>query len=390
MALSGRTRTDTDQALDKIIIMKRFLLTPFLLLALQSCAQQGRYNLLIGTYTNGGKSEGIYVYNFNTQTGDAQPKSIAKGVENPSYLTVSDNNKFVYSVNESGDKSAVSAFSFDAVNGTLKFLNAQPTQGADPCYIIADEKHVISANYSGGNASVFGIQKDGSLGPLKQLIQHSGKSINQSRQNAPHVHMAVFSPDRKFVLVNDLGTDKVYIYKYNAGLSQDVLVPNDSVAIAPGAGPRHITFSKDGKYAYLLHEMDGGVTAFSYSDGVLKSLQETKITEDGFTGENGAADIHLSPDGKFLYASNRGSENKITIFAVEKGGILNKTGQTSTLGKGPRNFVIDPSGKFLLVANQGSDTVVVFERDAVSGALKDTGKRINVGSPVCLVFAPAE
>lgn len=370
--------------------MKRFLPIPVLLLALQSSAQQSNYNLLIGTYTNGGKSEGIYVYTFNTQTGDAQAKSIAKDVENPSYLTVSGNNRFVYSVNESGEKSAVSAFSFDGIKGELKFLNAQPTQGADPCYVIADEKHVISANYSGGSASVFGIQKDGSLGPLKQLVQHSGKSVNKSRQNAPHVHMAAFSPDRKYALLNDLGTDKVYIYKYNAGLSKDVLVPNDSVAITPGAGPRHLTFSKDGKYAYLLHEMDGGVTAFSYSNGHLKSIQETKITEEGFAGENGAADIHLSPDGKFLYASNRGTENKITIFAVEKGGILNKTSQVSTLGKGPRNFVIDPSGKFLLVANQGSDSVVVFERDLVTGALKDTGKRINVGAPVCLVFAPVQ
>lgn len=370
--------------------MKIFLLAPVLLLALQSCAQKSNYNLLIGTYTNGGKSEGIYIYDFNIETADFKPKHIAKGVENPSYLTVSENNKFVYSVNESGDKSTVSAFSFDGIKGELKFLNKLPTQGGDPCYIIADEKNVISANYSGGSASVFGVGKDGSLGELKQLVQHSGKSVNRNRQNSPHVHMAVFSPDHKYVLINDLGTDKVYTYKYAAGSERNVLVAQDSVSIAPGAGPRHLTFSKDGKYAYLIHEMDGGVTAFSYNNGTLKPIQETKITEEGFAGENGAADIHLSPDGKFLYASNRGSENKITIFAAEKGGILNKTGQISTLGKGPRNFVIDPSGRFLLVANQGTNTVIIFERNFETGALKDTGKRIELAAPVCLVFAPVK
>jgi 6-phosphogluconolactonase len=370
--------------------MKRSLLVPVLMLALSSSAQKSNYNLLVGTYTNGGKSEGIYVYDFNTQTGDFKPRSVAKGVENPSYLTVSSDNRFVYSVNESGAKSAVSAFSFDGLKGELQFLNKVSTQGADPCYIVSDEKHVISANYSGGSASVFGIQKDGSLGPLQQLVQHSGKSINKDRQNSAHVHQTVFSPDRKYVLINDLGTDKVYIYKYNAGSDQKALVALDSIAITSGAGPRHITFSKDGKYAYLIHEMDGGVTAFAYSNGSLKPIQETKITAEGFKGENGAADIHLSLDGKFLYASNRGSENNITIFAVEKGGILNRTGQVSTLGKGPRNFVIDPSGKFLLVANQSTDNIVIFERNPETGDLKDTGKQIAVGSPVCLVFAPVK
>lgn len=370
--------------------MKRFLLVPVLMLALTSCAQKNNYNLLIGTYTNGGKSEGIYVYDFNTQTGDFKPKSVAKGVENPSYLTISSSNKFVYSVNESGAKSAVSAFAFDGNKGELVFLNKVPTQGADPCYLVSNGQHVISANYSGGNASVFGIQKDGSVGALQQLVQHRGKSINNDRQNTSHVHMVAFSPDGKYVLVNDLGTDKVYLYEYHAGAAQQILTAKDSVAVTPGAGPRHLTFSKDGKYVYVLHELDGGITAFSYSGGALKTIQEAKINAEGFSGENGAADIHLSPDGKFLYASNRGTENNLTVFAVEKGGILNKVGQFSTLGKGPRNFVIDPSGKFLLAANQATNTIVIFERNMESGALKDTGKRIEIGSPVCLVFAPVK
>lgn len=365
--------------------MKRSLLLPIVLLTMQACAQKHR--LIVGTYTNTGKSEGIYLYDFNAKTGDVKQIRVTKGVENPSYLTLSTDNKFIYSVNESGANSAATAFSFDARSAEMKFLNKQPA-GADPCYIIADKKHVITANYSGGNASIYSIEADGSLGSLKQSVQHTGKGFNPARQNSPHVHMVLFSPDHKFVLINDLGKDKVYIYKYNINAEKDVLTPHDSIAITPGAGPRHLTFSKDGKFAYLLHEMDGGLTTFSYNDGSLKKIQETKTTVDGFTGENGGADIHLSPDGKFLYATNRGSENNITIFSVAKNGLLSKSGQVSTLGKGPRNFVIDPSGKFLLVAHHYTNDVVVFERNASNGTLTDTGKRIAVGAPVCLVFAP--
>jgi len=367
--------------------MKRYLLLPIVLLSMQACAQ--KQQLVIGTYTNTGKSEGIYVYDFDTKTGDAKQKSVTKGVENPSYLTISADNKFVYSVNEASAKSAASAFSFDAATGELKFINKQ-LAGADPCYIISDKKHVITANYSGGNASVLGIEADGSLGPLKQSVQHTGKSVNTNRQNGPHVHMVLFTPDHKFVLINDLGTDKVYIYKYNPNADKEVLTLHETVAVAPGAGPRHLTFSKNGKFVYLLQELDAGVTVFSYNNGSLKKIQETKLTAEGFAGQNGAADIHLSHDGKFLYASNRGSENNITIFSIAGNGLISKTGQVSTLGKGPRNFVIDPSGKFLLVGHQQTNDVVIFERNAADGSLKDTGKRIAVGAPVCLVFAPAK
>jgi 6-phosphogluconolactonase len=369
--------------------MKRILLLPVLLFSLQSTAQQNELNLIVGTYTNGGKSEGIYLYKFDPKTGDASPKGMVKGVENPSYLALSADNKYVYSVNESGKNSGASAFRYNAAKGELSFLNKQPT-GADPCYILSDGKNVITANYSGGSASVFGIKSDGSLGLLKQLVQHSGSSVNKNRQGSPHVHMAFFTPDHKYVVVNDLGTDKMYIYNYHSNSDDQVLILHDSVAVPPGAGPRHIAFGKDGKYAYLVREMDAGITVFSYADGEFKKIQETKLTEDGFSGENGAADIHVSPDGKFLYASNRGSENKLSIFAIEKGGLLSKRNTLSTLGKGPRNFVIDPSGRYLLVANQQTDNIVIFERNADTGDLKDTGKRIAIGSPVCLVFSPVK
>ncbi|WP_316823584.1 lactonase family protein [Pedobacter gandavensis] len=370
--------------------MKKLLFFPMIMLALQSCAQKKDFNLIVGTYTNTGKSEGIYVYDFDTNTAAFKAKSVTKSVENPSYLALGDGNKTIYAVNETSETSAASAFNFDAASGKLTFINKQASNGADPCFIIADQKNVITANYSGGSISVFGIEKNGALSPVKQLVKHSGNSVNKDRQGSSHVHMVQFTPDHKYLVVNDLGTDKVYLYTYQPNGGNQTLTIKDSVAVKPGAGPRHLVFSKDGKYAYLIHEIDGGITVFSYSDGNLTEIQETKITADDFKGENGAADIHLSPDGKFLYASNRGSENKITIFAIEKGGLLSVRGYVPTLGKGPRNFAIDPTGKYLLVAHQYTNDIVIFERNAETGALTNTGKRIEVGAPVCLLFAAAK
>lgn len=363
-------------------------LLPLLFLTSFSFAQQKDYNLLVGTYTNNGKSEGIYVYNFNSGSAESQLRSVTKGVINPSYLALGTNNKFVYAVNEDGKKSAVSAFVFNPVQGKLNFINTQATQGEDPCYLIADDRHVISANYSGGSISVFGITATGGLTPVQQLVKHTGSSIDSKRQSSPHVHMVQFTPDKKQLIVNDLGTDMVYLYDYQANKNSDILKLRDSVPITPGGGPRHLTFSRDGKYAYLLHEMDGGLTVFSLNEGKLEKIQETMVTEPGFKGENGGADIHISPDQRFLYASNRGTENKIIIFAIEKGGLLSKIASVATEGKGPRNFVIDPTGKYVLVGHQYTNNIVIFERNPQTGNLKDTGKRINVGAPVCLVFSP--
>lgn len=369
---------------------KLLYLLPVLLCSLQTRAQRSNYNLLIGTYTNTGKSEGIYVYDFNTKTAAFRAKSITKNVINPSYLTVSSDNKFVYSVNEDAAKSTVSAFRFNAAKGKIEFLNQQDAQGADPCFIIADSKNVLVANYSGGNIAVFGRTKDGSITPAKQVVQHYGHSADKSRQKSAHVHMVKFSPDEKYVLSNDLGTDHIYVYSYNALANSNVLTLTDSVAVVPGSGPRHITFSKDGKFAYLLQEMSGNLTAFNYKNGKLEKIQQTTVVPKTFSGENGAADIHITPDGKFLYATNRGTANTITCFAIQTDGKLIRKSTQSTLGKGPRNFVIDPTGTFLLLGNQYTNEVVIFKINKETGALTDTKKRIDVGAPVCLVFTAAQ
>ncbi|KAA8485914.1 6-phosphogluconolactonase [Arcticibacter tournemirensis] len=358
--------------------------------ALMNQVKAQKLNLLVGTYTDKGTSEGIYVYDFDINSGKASYKNVAKGIDNPSYLAISSDGKLVYAANESGE-GTVTAFSFDRKSGALKTLNQQKSNGAAPCYVATNKKgsHVFAGNYSGGNFSVYPVQKDGALGKAVQVIQHSGNGVNKDRQEAPHVHSTVLSPDEKFVMVSDLGTDKINIYHFDgSNVSQPVSPANPPfVSTGAGNGPRHLDFHPNGKYAYSIQEMTGNITVFGYKDGRLNSLQNISMLADDFKGNTGAADIHVSPDGNFLYASNRGDANDIAVFSVNKTtGKLALKGRSSTLGKGPRNFVIDPSGSYLLVGNQNSDLIIIFKRNKESGLLTDTGERIKVGSPVCLKF----
>ncbi len=366
--------------------MKRIFLFHLLFALVQPFfAQLDIYNLLIGTYTNTGKSEGIYSYNVDLKNGIFTKKSVATGVSNPSYIAISDEKKFVYSVNESSNASAVSAFSFDILSGKLQLINTTLTKGAGPCYVSVTRNHVFTANYSGGSISVFGRKANGSITETLQFIQHVGKRINPTRQSVPHVHQVILTPDRKYLVANDLGTDKVTVYRYNSQSINEILVPHDSITVKPGSGPRHVTFSRDGKRLYLLQEMDGTISVLEMKEGKLRLLQETSVVrKEGM--ENGAADIHLSPDEKFLYATNRGNVNDISCFEVEKNGKLIFKQKVSTGGIGPRNFTITPDGKYILIANQRSDNIVVFKRDKITSILADTGKRIEVGAPVCLVI----
>jgi 6-phosphogluconolactonase len=370
--------------------MRKFIyLWSGLLLSFHVQAQKMDYNLLVGTYTASGKSEGIYVYNFDTKDATSSLKSVTKDVANPSFITVSPDKKFVYSVNETGETSAVSAFSYDAVSGKLEFLNKRESHGADPCYVIADKTNVIVANYSGGSLVVFGRNADGSLTEAKQIIQHTGKGIDpMKRQESAHVHQVKITPDGRYLICNDLGEDQTYIYNYNPSNLKQPLSIKTVVKSTPTTGPRHLAFTPNGKFAYLAHEFNGSVTAFSYAKGQLNKIQEIASVEKDFTGKVDGADIHVSPDGKFLYESNRGDANSISVFSILPTGRLAFKERVSTLGKGPRNFAIDPSGKFLLVGHQSTNDIVIFDINKSTGALTDSGKRIEVGSPVCLIFSP--
>jgi 6-phosphogluconolactonase len=363
---------------------KKILFILCLFFSIQAQAQH--FNLLVGTYTNKGTSEGIYVYDYNSLTADTKLKSIAKNVVNPSYLALSADQKFVYSVNENGKDSEVSAFSFDSNNGALHFLGKKPSEGADPCYITTNGNQVLTANYSGGSITALRTATDGSFLDAKQVIRHTGKGIDPKRQLSAHVHQIQLTPDKKYFIATDLGEDQIYIYSTTKTPAKELILKK-VIKTTPGTGPRHLTFSPNGKYAFLVHEFNGKITAFSYSNGDLKKLQEIETTAKDFTGKIDAADIHVSADGKFLYESNRGDANTLSVFEILPNGTLKLIEIISTLGKGPRNFSIDPSGNFLLVAHQYTNDIVIFKRNKGTGKLTDSGKRINVGAPVCLVFS---
>ena len=353
-------------------------------------AQKKPY-LLVGTYTSG-KSEGIYVYSFNEKNASADLISTAK-IKNPSYLAVSPDKKTVYSVVETADTTdgvvggGVTAFSFDADNGKLTAMNTQASGGTNPCYVSVTKsgKWVFVANYSSGTLSEFPVTTDGNIGAASQTIAHTGTGPNKDRQEGPHVHSTVLSPDNNYLFVPNLGIDKVMIYHVNGATGKLTPAPQPFVATAPGSGPRHFDFAPNKRFAYLMEEMSGDVVAYSYNNGALKKLQTISSIPHNFKGDVGAADIHVSPDGKFLYCSNRGDGNTITIFSInQQTGKLKVAGHQSTLGKTPRNFNFDPSGNFLLAANQNSDNIVIFKINKKTGLLTDTGKRIEVPNPVCV------
>ena len=363
-----------------------------LILSLSLWSQKAKDQfLIIGTYTSE-KSEGVYVYKFNTETGDNSFVSSVK-TSNPSFVAVSPDKKFVYAVNED-DPGTVTAFSFNRSNGQLTQLNQQPSHGRHPCYITIDKngKWVIVGNYSSGTIAVYPTNKDGSLGRATDSVLHEGSSVNSERQEAAHVHATVLSKNNKTLYVPDLGMDMVVMYNLDNKTGKLKEFSTPFVATEPGAGPRHIDIHPSGKYAYLMEEMNGGVSVYKIeNDGFLSLLQNISALPRDFNGAVGSADIHVSPDGKFLYCSNRGESNTIGIFSInQSNGQLNWIDHQSTLGKTPRNFNVDPTGNFLLVANQNSDEIVIFKRDKQAGLLTDTGKRINVSKPVCLKWIPVE
>ena len=364
---------------------KNILVLLVSLMLLPAFAQNSKYRLLIGTYTNTEKSKGIYSYELDMKNGLFIQKSVTSGVTNPSFLVITPDKKFVYSVSESDHGSSSNAFSFDDKTGFLRFLNSSLTKSDGPCFISATDKHVFTANYGGGSISVFGRKSNGALTDVLQVIQHTGKSINTERQNEPHVHQVLVTPDNKYVLANDLGTDNVTVYKYNPMAKVNVLIPFDTLKVKPGSGPRHSVIRKDGKMVYLLHEIDGTVSVIGMKNGKLNLIQETTIIQDPKVIIR-AADIHLSPDEKFLYATNRGTANNISCFKVMDDGKLTFQQIISTEGASPRNFAITPDGQYVFVANQDSDNIRIFKRNIQSGILTYTGKQIEVGAPVCLLF----
>ena len=348
--------------------------------------------LYVGTYTSGA-SEGIYLYRLDLGDGSLKHAGTTAGVVNPSYLTLDARRRFLYAVNEVEDfggaaSGAVSAFAVDRRTGALRFLNQRASKGGAPCYVTvaADGKFVLVANYTGGNVAVLPVERGGRLGAAVDVEQHTGSGPDRERQEAAHAHFVTLDRENRFAYSCDLGTDRVMVYRFNRRTGS--LSPNapPSLSLKPGAGPRHLAFHPRGRFVYVLNELDSTVTALAHDParGTLRELQTLSALPRGFAGANTGADIHVTPDGRFLYSSNRGHDSLARFAVNARTGALRPLGHTPTEGKTPRNFVIDPTGRFVLVANQKSDTVVTFRLDARTGALSPTGRTASVPSPVCL------
>ncbi len=368
------------------------LLVFFLSMILISCsAPKKEYLLYVGTYSVEG-SEGIYCYNYNPETGEMSPKFVTPNNANPSYLEINSAGTGLYAVSEIHDFDNLDSGSITAYriseNGELVKQNTVATMGKHPCHVTVspDDKTVVAANYSSGSISIYDVKEDGSLNEMKQLIQHEGTGPDSTRQEGPHAHSARFTKDGTLLVSADLGTDKVNFYQLAADGKTYEPANQEFVSVPPGFGPRHLDFSPDGHFIYVMDEMGSSVTVLQKEGEAYQKIETVSTLPADFDSIKAGADIHLSPDGRFVYASNRG-HNSIAVFSRDaQTGKIILIQNEPVQGNWPRNFLIDPNGKFLLVANQRSNNVTVFSIDPESGKLTFTGTNLLMPSPVCLKF----
>ena len=342
----------------------------------------------VGTYTKKDGSKGIYQFHLNSDTGALASDGLVAESQNPSFLALHPNGKFLYAVNELDQSGGVSAYAIEA-GGKLRLLNEQSSRGAGACHLTVDPagKNVLVANYGAGNIAVLPIKTDKSLGEATGFVQHTGSSADPQRQKEPHAHSIYADAAGKLVYTCDLGTDHIDIYRLDA--EKGTLTPNDPpfARVAPGSGPRHLAFHNG--YAYAINEMGNTIVVFKHdvAAGKLDEIQTISTLPEGFTASNTTAEIFVHPNGKFLYGSNRGHDT-IAVFAIDRAtGKLRLVQHEETQGKNPRNFALDPSGKWLIAANQDSDNLVVFKVDSTTGKLTPSGQTAQLGAPVCIMFA---
>jgi 6-phosphogluconolactonase len=351
-----------------------------------------------GTYTNNGKSKGIYCYKLDLATGKLTSVGVTEGIKNPSFLAIHPSGNYLYAVSEVSDADgkpggAVSAFALDRKTGALKPLNHQSSEGAGPCHVLVDKtgKVALVANYGSGSIASLPINADGTLNKAASAIQHEGSSVVPNRQAGPHAHSMNVSPDNRFAIAADLGLDKLLVYKLDP--AKGTLTANDPAftKVPAGGGPRHFAFHPSGRFAYNCNEISSSVTAHAWDSakGAFTELQTiTTLPEE--TKGNSTAEIQVHPSGKFLYCSNRGHDS-LAIFTIdEKTGKLTAVGHQKTLGKTPRNFGIDPTGRYVVACNQATDNAAVFKVDQATGQLSQVGEMLSIPMAVCVKFLAIE
>ncbi|WP_205504481.1 lactonase family protein [Rufibacter psychrotolerans] len=381
--------------------LQSFLLALVLTTTLAACtsvrqkATKNEMMVYVGTYAKP-DAESIFAYKLNEETGELTRVLGVKGGENPSFLTLSADRKHLYAVNETteyqGQKSgAVSAFAIDQQTGNLTFLNQQPSLGGAPCYISLDHQNKVAlvANYVGGNVAAFPLQADGSLSASSDMDQHQGKGPRK-QQDAAHAHCIIPDPDNEYALAVDLGIDQIVSYKLDKSAGKLERQAQPAFATKAGAGPRHLTFHPNKRFAYVINELNATMTSLMYNagNGTFTEVETVPTIPSDYTGENACADVHVSADGKFLYGSNRG-HNSIVVFAIDQNtNKLTLVQHVSVQGNWPRNFGLSPSGKTLLVANQRSNNITTYKVDLQSGKLTFTGHSAQVPSPVFVQVVP--
>jgi len=356
----------------------------------------------VGTYT-GPKSRGIYLFRLEpddrpaSQNINLTPLGLAAETPSPSFFDIDLAQRRLFAVNELQQVEGkaggtVTAFSIDRNTGMLNVINHQPSMGAGPCHIVADRdyRHVVVSNYGSGSVAVLPVGADGSLAAATDVVQHTGSSVNAERQKGPHAHCAAFDRANRFVFVCDLGLDRILAYRFDAARGTLTAHTPAYASLKPGAGPRHMAFRPDGRFAYAVNELNSTITVFSYDPGagVLKEIQTVSTLPEHFDTPNFPAEIDLHPSGKWLYASNRG-HNSVVLFASDaRTGRLTWIEEQGTGGSRPRHFGIDRAGQYLAVGNQDSDTVLVCRVDAGNGRLKPSGTLASVPAPACVKFLP--
>ena len=351
----------------------------------------------LGTYT-GEKSKGIYVSRLDPTSGALSPPALAAEIASPSFLAVHPARGFLYAVSEINTfegkpAGSVAAFRIDRQTGMLSPLNQQSSGGRGPAHLIVDPsgRNVLVANYGGGSVAVLPVEKDGRLRPASAFVQHTGSSVNPSRQKEPHAHSINVDPANRFAYVADLGIDKVMIYRFDAAKGTLAAADPAFASVRAGAGPRHFAFHPSGRFAYVINELDCTLTAFACNanTGALEAVQTTSTLPAGQAVASGysTAEVQVHPSGRFLYGSNRGHDTVVAFSIDQASGQLTPLQHQATGGSTPRGFGIDPAGAFLFVGNQRSDSVVVLRIDAQTGRLTPTGQTVPLGSPVCVKFA---
>lgn len=358
----------------------------FIIMSLTASASE--HLIYIGTYTRS-TSKGIYALKMDANTGKLSAPEVVATTANPTFVALSRDKSHLYAVSEGA--TMATPFAVDLDSGKLVPDESRDSGGKAPCHLMVDstERCLVVAHYHNGIVASLPINEDGSLGPAKSIHQHSGSSVNPDRQEAAHVHSANISPDNRFVIVCDLGLDKVFTYALDA--AQATLTPAETpfIATAPGAGPRHSAFSQDGKYVFVINELNSTLTSYAYeaATGVLTEVDTQPTLPADFSGDSTTAEVRVHPNGKFVYGSNRGHDS-IAVFAFDNvTGKLTPIDHTSTGGRNPRNFNLTPDGKWLVAANQQSDSLNVFQVDSQTGKLTPTEHTAEVPLPVCVVFA---